>query len=255
MANNVLSSEAEDQGIDLKGHVIGEHAVIATGLRKDQYNSAFRIDYIPPLRKGYAHVNWIWADMPQGASFVTSEFYLDWTWTLTANTSFRDIVTTAGQYEQGSFFDSVNFTIRNSWNALITDVIVYAVLFDKDDRVLTIVEESITNNILPNSTITESSYVFDDISQPDSITTRVIYDFFSSDVSISSFSDDQDDIAFIFPDSSISVVADTVYVNVDTMGLSARIQKLLRGDLNEDGVVNMADFLLFSQMFSENFGK
>ena len=60
---------------------------------------------------------------------------------------------------------------------------------------------------------------------------------------------DTTDKGFFVPEPVVTVVRDTVFVNSGADSL--RISALKMGDLNEDGVINFTDFLIFT----ENFGK
>ena len=60
---------------------------------------------------------------------------------------------------------------------------------------------------------------------------------------------DTTDKGFFVPEPVVTVVRDTVFVSSGAD--SSRISALKMGDLNEDGVINFTDFLIFT----ENFGK
>ena len=241
----------EDQGIDYSG-VIGNHAQIYTHLYKDSDSAAFRIDYIPPLGEGYILVNSIWADMPDSASVDHSVFYLDWLWTLRANTSNANIVTINADYTNGRFSDELTFTVRNNWNKLLTEVELYAVLFNQEKQIIHIESNSLGENIVPNSDVNKSFSIYADIPTPDSIATRILYDFENGE-RIGASDLDGFDPAYIFPDTVFSLnMPDSTRQIISA--LKSRISVLKSGDLNEDGTVDLADFLLFSDLFSENFG-
>ena len=241
----------EDQGIDYSG-VIGNHAQIYTDFYKDSNSAAFRIDYIPPLGEGYILVNSIWADMPDSASVDHSVFYLDWLWTLRANTSNANIVTINTDYTNGRFSDELTFTVRNNWNKLLTNVELYAVLFNQEKQIIHIESNSLGENIVPNSDVNKSFSVYADIPTPDSIATRILYDFENGE-RIGASDLDGFDPAYIFPDTVFSLNMPDSTRQIIT-NLKSRIRVLKFGDLNEDGTVDLADFLLFSDLFSENFG-
>ena len=241
----------EDQGIDYSG-VIGNHAQIYTHLYKDSDSAAFRIDYIPPLGEGYILVNSIWADMPDSASVDHSVFYLDWLWTLRANTSNANIVTINADYTNGRFSDELTFTVRNNWNKLLTEVELYAVLFNQEKQIIHIESNSLGENIVPNSDVNKSFSIYADIPTPDSIATRILYDFENGE-RIGASDLDGFDPAYIFPDTVFSLnMPDSTRQIISA--LKSRISVLKSGDLNEDGTVDLADFLLFADLFSENFG-
>ena len=241
----------EDQGIDY-GRVIGNHAQIYTHFYKDSDSAAFRIDYIPPLGEGYILVNSIWASMPDSASLDHSVFYLDWLWTLRANTSNANIVTINADYTNGRFSDELTFTVRNNWNKLLTNVELYAVMFNGEKQIIHIESKSLGYNIVPNSDVNESFSIYADISTPDSIATRILYDFENGE-RIGASDSDGFDPAYIFPDTvfALNMPDSTRQIISD---LKSRIRVLKFGDLNEDGTIDLADFLLFSDLFSENFG-
>ncbi len=238
---------------DAAGNDLGtERVYTIVGLPASIRSSIFDIDedYIPPLEKGYFHGL---IEIPENANIGNSGYSVEWTWTLEAyiNTSVKVLDNTVSISDVNFIgYRDVTGTVNNSLAETLEYVEVIAIVLLSDGTVADIENTYVATSdayMLPSSSKDFSVSIrplFDD-GQDIQVLTRVSFSFLDDNL-IYQGSGTDDGRAFVIPRDTITVtVRDTVYINAG--GPSTQ----LLGDLNNDGVVNIADFLIFV----ENFGK
>ena len=236
---------------DAAGNDLGtERVYTIVGLPASIRSSIFDIeeDYIPPLEKGYFHGL---VEIPENAVVENSEYVVVWTWTLQAhvNTDVKVLDNTVSISDVNFIgYRDVTGTVHNGLTETLEYVEVFAIVLLSDGTVADIESTYIATNqeyMLPLSQKDFSLNIrplFGD-GNDIQVLTFVSFRFLNENAFYTNADDDR---AFVIPRDTITVtVRDTVYINAG--GPSTQ----LLGDLNNDGVVNVADFLIFV----ENFGK
>ncbi len=213
-------------------------------------------DYIPPLEKGYFHGL---IEIPENANVRTITYSTEWTWTLEAYVNTSVIIP-----DNTVSISDVNFigyrdvtgTVHNGLTETLEYVEVFAIVLLSDGTVADIENTYVATSeeyMLPSSSRDFSISIrplFDN-GQDISVLTHVSFRFLDDNLVYRGDGTD-DGRAFVVPGDTVTArdtitvtVRDTVYINEG--GPSTQ----LLGDLNNDGVVNVADF----PIFVENFGK
>ena len=229
-------------------------------------------DYIPPLEKGYFHGL---IEIPENANVRTITYSTEWTWTLEAyvNTSVIIPDNTVSISDVNFGYREVTGTVSNRLSATLEYVEVFAIVLLSDGTVADIENTYVATSeehMLPSSSKDFSISIrplFDN-GQDISVLTHVSFRFLDDNLVYRGDGTD-DGRAFVTTGDTIAVTArdtitvtvrDTVYSPGDTIKVTVRDtvyineggpSTQLLGDLNNDGVVNIADFLLFVA----NFGK
>ena len=236
---------------DAAGNDLGtERVYTIVGLPASIRSSIFDIeeDYIPPLEKGYFQGL---VEIPENAVVENSEYVVVWTWTLQAhvNTDVKVLDNTVSISDVNFIgYRDVTGTVHNGLTETLEYVEVFAIVLLNDGTVADIESTYIATSqeyMLPLSQKDFSLNIrplFGD-GNDIQVLTYVSFRFLNENAFYTNADDDR---AFVIPRDTITVtVRDTVYINAG--GPSTQ----LLGDLNSDGVVNVADFLIFV----ENFGK
>ena len=236
---------------DAAGNNLGtERVYTIVGLPASIRSSIFDIeeDYIPPLEKGYFFGL---VEIPENMNADNSRYSVEWTWTLQAsvNTDVKVLDNTVSISDVNFIgYREVKGTVSNGLTETLEYVEVIVIVLLSDGTVADIENTYIATSesyMLPSSSKDFSVSIrplFDD-GQEIQVLTRVSFRFLNENAVYTNVDDDR---AFIIPKDTITVtVRDTVYINEG--GPSTQ----LLGDLNNDGVVNIADFLIFVA----NFGK
>lgn len=236
---------------DAAGNDLGtERVYTIVGLPANIRSSIFDIeeDYIPPLEKGYFYGL---VEIPENAVVENSEYIVVWTWTLQAhvNTDVKVLDNTVSISDVNFIgYRDVTGTVHNGLTETLEYVEVFAIVLLSDGTVADIESTYIATSqeyMLPLSQKDFSLNIrplFGD-GNDIQVLTYVSFRFLNENAFYTNADDDR---AFVIPRDTITVtVRDTVYINAG--GPSTQ----LLGDLNSDGVVNVADFLIFV----ENFGK
>ena len=238
---------------DVAGNDLGtERVYTIIGLPASIRSSIFDIDedYIPPLEKGYFHGL---IEIPENANVGTITYSTEWTWTLESyvNTSVKVLDNTVSISDVNFIgYRDVTGTVHNGLAETLEYVEVFAIVLLSDGTVADIENTYVATSdayMLPSSSKDFSVSIrplFSD-GKDIQVLTRVSFRFLDDNLVYRGDGTD-DGRAFVSPRDTITVtVRDTVYINEG--GPSTQ----LLGDLNNDGVVNIADFLLFVA----NFGK
>ncbi len=245
---------------DAAGNDLGTERVYnIVGLPAGIRSSIFDIeeDYIPPLEKGYFHGL---VEIPENANVGNSRYSVEWTWTLEAyiNTSVKVLDNTVSISDVNFLgYQDVMGTVHNGLTETLEYVEVFAIVLLSDGTVADIENTYVATSdayMLPSSSKDFSVSIrplFSD-GRDIRVLTRVSFRFLDGNLVYRGDGID-DGRAFVTPRDTVTVrdtikvtVRDTVYINE---GGSSTTQLL--GDLNNDDVVNVADFLIFV----ENFGK
>ena len=204
----------------------------------------FHKDFIPPEDTGYFRVE---VDIPNDADLDATEAVLRWKWTLKA--SLLKATASNIRLSGDDWWDHrVDFGIfvSGNWgsNEGIKNLRVYLIGFGEDNIVTKIGQDGLGDDIFYPSNQTNNNkplvsgwLKFYDISNAmptEHVKLRVSYEL----------SNDQ-----LIPDidavTAFLSVKDTVLSELDM----ARVSRLKRGDLNEDGYVDFSDFIIFARNF------
>ncbi len=259
-----------------------ERVYTIVGLPASIRSSIFDIeeDYIPPLEKGY-FLGLI--EIPENANVRTITYSTEWTWTLEAfvNTSVTIPDNTVSISDFNFGYRDVTGTVHNRLSATLEYVEVFAIVLLSDGTVADIESTYIATSeeyMLPSSSKDFSVSIrplFSD-GKDIRVLTRVSFRFLDDLIYRGDGIDDgrafatpgdtatvQDTIKVTVRDTIYSpgdtikvTVRDTIYSPGDTIKVTVRdtvyIDKpQLLGDLDKNGIVDFADFLLFVA----NFGK
>ena len=223
-------------------------------------------DYIPPLEKGYFHGL---IEIPKNANVRTITYSTEWTWTLEAyvNTSVIIPDNTVSISDVNFGYRDVMGTVSNRLSATLEYVEVIAIVLLSDGTVADIENTYVATSdayMLPSSSKDFSVSIrplFSD-GKDIRVLTRVSFSFLDGNLVYRGDGTD-DGRAFVTPGDTVTArdtikvtVRDTVYSPGDTIKVTVRdtvyIDKpRLSGDLDSNGIVDFADFLLFVA----NFGK
>ena len=254
---------------DAAGNDLGtERVYTIVGLPASIRSSIFDIeeDYIPPLEKGYFLGL---AEIPEKMNADNSRYSVEWTWTLQAhvNTDVKVLDNTVSISDVNFGYREVTGTVSNG----LTETLEYVEVI-----VIVLLNDGTVADIENTYVATSESYMLP-LSQKDfslnirplfgdgkdiQVLTHVSFRFLNENAVYTNADDDR---AFVIPRDTIAVTArdtitvtvrDTVYSPGDTIKVTVRdtvyIDKpRLSGDLDNNGIVGFADFLLFVA----NFGK
>ena len=236
---------------DAAGNDLGtERVYTIVGLPASIRSSIFDIeeDYIPPLEKGYFFGL---VEIPENAVIENSEYVVVWTWTLQAhvNTDVKVLDNTVSISDVNLIgYRDVTGTVHNGLTETLEYVEVFVIVLLSDGTVADIESTYIATSQEYMLPLTQKDFslnirpLFGD-GEDIQVLTHVSFRYLNENTFYTNADDDR---AFVVPRDTITVtVRDTVYINEG--GPSTQ----LLGDLNSDGVVNVADFLIFV----ENFGK
>ncbi len=254
---------------DAAGNDLGtERVYTIVGLPASIRSSIFDIeeDYIPPLEKGYFLGL---TEIPENMNADNSRYSVEWTWTLQAhiNTDVKVLDNTVSISDLRFGSRDVTGTVHNSLAETLEYVEVIVVVLLSDGTVADIENTYVAtseSHMLPSSSKDFSVSIrplFDD-GKDIQVLTHVSFRFLNENAFYTNADDDR---AFFIPRDTIAVtgrdtitvtVRDTVYSPGDTIKVTVRdtvyIDKpRLSGDLDNNGIVDFADFLLFVA----NFGK
>ena len=240
--------------------VYGTPAHILTDSYRLSYQSPVTGDYIPPKKNGYFEENYI--TLPDKYDFSKVRYEVEWTWTLqaTIDTKVRVLPESmriepheyAIRYESYKNQKRISGTLINGLAVPIERLGVTIIVLDKTNK--------------------QALYISGSYGLSDTFLTLNGTANFVSRVYFSSgyFNTNDHEFlfvpyyrvpeAFVYPASysdkayisgSSTTIRDTVFVaGVD----SIRINALKMGDLNEDGVIDIADFLIFTDNFGKTIG-
>ena len=223
-------------------------------------------DYIPSLEKGYFHGL---IEIPENANVHTITYSTEWTWTLEAyvNTSVIIPDNTVSISDVNFGYRDVMGTVSNRLSATLEYVEVIAIVLLSDGTVADIENTYVATSdayMLPSSSKDFSVSIrplFSD-GKDIRVLTRVSFSFLDDNLIYRGDGTD-DGRAFVTPGDTVTpsdtirvTVRDTIYSPSDTIRVTVRdtlyIDKpRLLGDLDSNGIVDFADFLLFVA----NFGK
>ena len=254
---------------DAAGNDLGTDRVYTiVGLPASIRSSIFDIeeDYIPPLEKGYFLGL---AEIPENMNADNSRYSVEWTWTLQAhvNTDVKVLDNTVSISDVNFGYREVTGTVSNG----LTETLEYVEVI-----VIVLLNDGTVADIENTYVATSESYMLP-LSQKDfslnirplfgdgkdiQVLTHVSFRYLNEDAFYTNADDDR---AFVIPRDTIAVTArdtitvtvrDTVYSPSDTIKVTVRdtvyIDKpRLSGDLDNNGIVDFADFLIFVA----NFGK
>ena len=255
---------------DAAGNDLGtERVYTIVGLPASIRSSIFDIeeDYIPPLEKGYFHGL---VEIPENANVGNSRYSVEWTWTLEAytNTGVKVLDNTVSISDVNFIgYRDVTGTVPNGLAETLEYVEVFAIVLLSDGTVADIENTYIATSeeyMLPLSSKNFSVSIrplFSD-GKDIQVLTRVSFSFLDDNLVYRGDGTD-DGRAFVTPGDTATArdtikvtVRDTIYSPSDTIKVTVRdtiyIDKpRLSGDLDSNGIVDFADFLLFVA----NFGK
>ena len=224
-------------------------------------------DYIPPLGKGYFHGL---IEIPENANVHTITYSTEWTWTLEAyvNTSVIIPDNTVSISDVNFGYRDVTGTVSNGLTETLEYVEVFAIVLLSDGTVADIENTYVATSeeyMLPSSSKDFSISIrplFDN-GQDISVLTHVSFRFLDDNLVYRGDGTD-DGRAFVTPGDAVTArdtitvtVRDTIYSPSDTITVTVRDtvyindKPRLSGDLDNNGIVDFADFLLFVA----NFGK
>lgn len=224
-------------------------------------------DYIPPLEKGYFHGL---VEIPENANVGTITYSTEWTWTLEAyvNTSVTIPDNTVSISDVNFIgYRDVTGTVHNGLAETLEYCEVIVIILLSDGTVADIENTYIATSeeyMLPSSSKDFSISIrplFSD-GKDIQVLTRVSFSFLNDNLVYRGNGTD-DGRAYVTPGDTVTArdtikvtVRDTVYSPGDTIKVTVRdtiyIDKpQLSGDLDNNGIVDFADFLLFVS----NFGK
>ena len=254
---------------DAAGNDLGTGRLFTiVGLPASIRSSIFDIeeDYIPPLEKGYFLGL---TEIPENMNVDNSRYSVEWTWTLQANinTDVKVLDNTVSISDVNFGYREVTGTVSNGLTETLEYVEVFAIVLLSDGTVADIENTYVATSesrMLPLSQKDFSLNIrplFDD-GKAIQVLTYVSFRFLNENAVYTNANDDR---AFVIPRDTIAVTArdtitvtvrDTVYSPGDTIKVTVRdtvyIDKpRLLGDLDNNGMVDFADFLLFVS----NFGK
>ena len=269
---------------DAAGNDLGtERVYTIVGLPASIRNSIFDIekDYIPPLEKGYFFGL---VEIPENVNVGNSRYSVEWTWTLEAysNTNVKVLDNTVSISDFNFGYRDVTGTVHNGLAETLEYVEVFAIVLLSDGTVADIENTYVATSesyMLPSSSKDFSVSIrplFSD-GKDIRVLTRVSFSFLDDNLIYRGDGTD-DGRAFVTPGDTVTAsdtikvtvrdtiyspsdtikvtVRDTIYSPSDTIKVTVRdtiyIDKpRLLGDLDSNGIVDVADFLLFVA----NFGK
>ena len=217
------------------------------------YNYAPRVslNYIPPKKNGYFED---YFELQDKYDFSKVRYEVEWTWTLqaTIDTKVRvlpesmsiepheDAIGYPDRYPDRK---KISGTLINELAVPIKDLDMTIIVLDKTSKqALDIADLSPYSNVNDglNDVILPPNGMTNFVTKYDNVTNYEIDDIELLFVPYYNVPE-----TFVYPAS----YADKAYISAGVD--SRRINALKKGDLNEDGVVNVADFLIFT----DNFGK